>query len=334
MYAAVVSSFGSPPSRQSFALPAASDGQVLVDVLASAIHPRVRSQADGSHYTSTEELPLIPGIDGVCRTPDGKLRYFILPDTSLGAMAEQTLIDPRRSVELPDDIDPIIVAAAMNPAMSSWIALTHRVDFAPGMRVLIMGATGNAGRMAIQIAKRLGASHVTAAGRNPHKLATLAALGADAIIDLAQEPAAQRELAAAGANLDVVVDYLWGEPTAAALYSIVPGREDDDRHLTWIQVGSVAGVASPIPSAALRATKLSIVGSGQGSVSPREILSELPALAREIVTGRYEIAARAVPLEHVTEAWSEAAATDDRLVIIPNATTELQPGKQILRRTP
>ncbi len=106
----------------------------VIDVIAAGLHPRVRSQADGSHYTSTDELPLVPGIDGVGRGADGLLRYFILPDARVGAMAEQTVIDTRRSIVLPEDSDPIAVAAAMNPAMSSWVALRQRVQFQAGHR--------------------------------------------------------------------------------------------------------------------------------------------------------------------------------------------------------
>lgn len=318
MYAAVVTAFDTPPVYEEFPTPEPGDGEALVTVVASAIAPRVLSQADGSHYTSTDALPLIPGVDGVARDADGTLRYFILPDTNLGAMAEQTLIDPRRSVALPGGVDPVVIAAAMNPAMSSWIALRRRIDFVPGSRVLVMGATGNAGRMAIQIAKRLGASHVTAAGRRAEALAPLTALGADALVDLGQDAdAVARDLAEAGRNVDVVIDYLWGAPTAAALYAIVPARDDDSQLLTWIQIGSVAGRECAIPSAALRATKLQIVGSGQGSVSTRDILEELPGLATEVTTGGYEIDARAVPLKNVTEAWAEATTTRERLVIVP-----------------
>jgi NADPH:quinone reductase-like Zn-dependent oxidoreductase len=150
MHAAVVDSFDRPPAYREYGDPLPSEGSVLVDVLASALHPRVRSQAAGSHYASTDELPLIPGIDGVGRGPDGVLRYFLLPDTTLGAMAERTLIDPRRSIVLPDDVDPVRIAAAMNPAMSSWVALRRRIEFEKGQRVLVLGATGNAGRMAVR----------------------------------------------------------------------------------------------------------------------------------------------------------------------------------------
>lgn len=291
-------------------------------MLASAIHPRVRSQASGSHYTSTDELPLVPGVDGVGRTASGELRYFVL-DSTLGAMAEQTLIDPRYSVALPETIDgvpvdPVRVAAAMNPAMSSWVALRRRIDFAPGSRVLVMGATGAAGRLAVQIAKHLGASHVTAAGRNPDVLAELPALGADVLIDLTRgADAVAADLAAAGADVDVVIDYLWGRPTHDALYAIVPARADDSQPLSWIEVGSVAGPDASIPAAALRACNLRLIGSGQGSVSPREILGELGELTAQIMTGGYDIRFRAVPLAEVTAAWAESAQTSDRLVITP-----------------
>ena len=308
MKAAVVSAFGSPPRYQEFTVPVpAGDDEILVNVLAAGLHPRVRSQANGSHYTSTGELPLVPGVDGVGRGPDGQLRYFILPDTTMGSMAEQTVIDARRSVVLPDSTDPIAVAAAMNPAMSSWVALRQRTRFQAGQDVLVLGATGNAGRMAIQVARHLGAGQVIAAGRGADRLASLPALGADAAVPL--------EDCKAAADGDVVIDYLWGEPAVAAMTAIVTGRADRGRPLTWIQIGAVAGATAAIPSAALRAARLDIVGSGQGSVSVREYLAELPALAEEISAGTFDVDASAVPLADVEQAWT--AGTKQRVVLVP-----------------
>jgi NADPH:quinone reductase-like Zn-dependent oxidoreductase len=309
MKAAVVSSFGSPPRYQDFPVPAPTgdDDEMLVDVLAAGLHPRVRSQANGSHYTSTGELPLVPGVDGVGRGPDGQLRYFILPDTTMGSMAEQTVIDTRRSVVLPDSTDPVAVAAAMNPAMSSWVALRQRTRFQAGQDVLVLGGTGNAGRMAIQVAKHLGAGQVIAAGRGADRLASLPALGADAAVPL--------EDCKAAADVDVVIDYLWGEPAVAAMTAIVTSRADRGRPLTWIQIGAVAGATAAIPSAALRAARLDIVGSGQGSVSVREYLAELPALAEEISAGTFDVDASAVPLADVEQAWT--AGTKQRVVLVP-----------------
>ncbi len=318
MRAAVVSSFGTAPRYEDFPSPAPGGaGEVVLDVLAAGLHPRVRSQADGSHYTSTGELPLVPGIDGVGRDPDGKLRYFILPGTTMGAMAEQTVVDTRRSVVLPGGTDPVTVAAAMNPAMSSWVGLRQRVAFQPGMNVLILGATGNAGQLAVQVAKLLGAGQVVAAGRDAGKLPGLTALGATETVVLDGSPDAASRLGQAGRDADVVIDYLWGQPAADALYAIIPARADDGQQLTWLQIGSVAGATSPIPSAALRAVRLQIVGSGQGSVSPRAILAELPALAQEITRGTFQVNARAVPLADVEQAWADAPASSQRIVLVP-----------------
>ena len=319
MHAAVVTTFGSAPRYQEFPTPVPASGEeMLVDVLAAGLHPRVRSQADGSHYTSTDELPLVPGIDGVGRGPDGRLRYFILPDTTMGAMAEQTVIDIRRSVVLADTIDPVAVAAAMNPAMSSWVALRHRGQFQAGQDVLVLGATGNAGRMAVQIAKRFGAGQVIAAGRAADRLAALPALGATAtvLLDGDAEGSAGR-LGQSAPDVDVVIDYLWGEPAAAAIIALLTDRADRHKPLTWIQIGSVAGPTAPIPSAALRAARLQIVGSGQGSVSAREYLAELPALAEQIAVGTFDIDARAMPLSDVGQAWTAAADARKRIVLIP-----------------
>src|SRR5271154_6664684 len=166
MKAAVVTAFGAAPRYEDFPAPApGGPDEILVDVLAAGRPPRVRSQADGSHYTSTGELPLVPGIDGVGRGADGLLRYFVLSDARVGGMAEQTVIDVRRSIVLPADSDPIAVAAAMNPAISSWVALRQRVQFQAGQNVLVLGATGNAGQLAVQIAKLFGANQIIAAGR-------------------------------------------------------------------------------------------------------------------------------------------------------------------------
>jgi NADPH:quinone reductase-like Zn-dependent oxidoreductase len=318
MKAAVVSSFGTAPRYEDFPAPAlgAAD-EIVVDVLAAGLHPRVRSQADGSHYTSTGELPLVPGIDGVGRGPDGKLRYFILPDTAMGAMAEQTVIDARRSIALPDGTDPVAVAAAMNPGMSSWVGLRQRVDFQTGQKVLVLGATGNAGQMAVQVARLFGASRVIAAGRDAGKLPALTALGATETVALDGSPDAADRLGHAARDADVVIDYLWGQPAADALRAIIPARADDGQQLTWLQIGSVAGAESPVPSAALRAARLQIVGSGQGSVSTRAILAELPALADVIAQGAFQVNARAVPLAGVEQAWADAATSSQRIVLIP-----------------
>jgi NADPH:quinone reductase-like Zn-dependent oxidoreductase len=320
MHAAVVTSFDSAPSYQEFDSPEPSGAhEELIDVVAAGLHPRVRSQASGSHYTSTDELPLIPGIDGVGRRADGSLVYFILPDTAYGSMAEQTVIDTRRGIPLPVDADPILLAAAMNPAMSSWIALKKRISFTPGQSVLILGATGSAGRLAIQVARHLGAGRVIAAGRGHDRLAALASLGADATIEIEGDPTVSAaEFALKGAEVDVVLDFLWGAPAESAIMPLVTGRADRSRLLSWIQIGSVAGANISLPSAVLRQANIHFLGSGQGSASAAGILEVLPSLAFEIDRGTFSIDAVALPLSEVERLWNATPArSTERIVLTP-----------------
>jgi NADPH:quinone reductase-like Zn-dependent oxidoreductase len=318
MRAAVVTSFDTPPTCQEFPTPRPrTSDQVLVDVIAVGLHPRVRSQAAGIHYTSTDELPLVPGIDGVGRTPDGTLRYFVLLDTTMGALAEKTVIDLRRSIVLPAGADPVLIAAAMNPAMSSWLALTRRIKFRPGQSIVVLGATGNAGQMAVQIAKHLGAARVVGTGRDAGRLATLPGLGVDETVALGGDPFEVGEhLGKAALGADVVLDYVWGQPTADAMKAIITSRADRDQPLTWIEVGSMGGLTAAIPSAALRSANLQIIGSGQGSVPNRDLLAELPELAAQIAKGTFRVDAKAVPLADIDSAWKDTAA-GRRIVITP-----------------
>jgi len=308
--AAVVADFANPPRYEEFPDPVArKEDEVVVEVLAAALHPRVRSQAGGCHYTSTGELPLIPGVDAVVRDPKGKLRYAVLDDTTLGTMAERTVIELDRSVVLSDKIDPVVVAAAMNPAMSSWVALRRRIDFGRKQRVLILGSTGNAGRMAIQVAKRLGASEVFAAGRDRTKLAELPALGADRILTL-------DELSHA-ADVDVVIDYLWGEPTGRAMVALLTNRTDRSKPLTWLEIGAIVGPEAAIPAAALRSARLQIVGSGIGSVPGRDFVKEARKLVKAVADAAFDVRPKSVPLSTVEQVWTSTAYAGARIVLVP-----------------
>jgi NADPH:quinone reductase-like Zn-dependent oxidoreductase len=318
MNAAVVTSFAEPPHYQPFEVPVPSGDEVLADVLAVGLHPRVRSGAAGQHYTSSGTLPMIPGVDGVGRLPDGRLVYFAADDDVLGTMADKALVDPRRSVELPAGTDVAKVAAAMNPAMSSWVALRRRVPLQPGQSVLILGATGNAGAMAVQVARRLGAGRVVGAGRDPGRLRELIPAGADEVVALTDDAdATAKALAAAAAETDIVIDYLWGRPATQAIPALLTARSDRGRALDWIQIGSVAGPTIELPSAALRSANFRLQGSGQGSVSPRTYLAELPSLIEEITTGTIAVTANEVHLANVEAAWTSKEIPGERTVLVP-----------------
>ncbi len=215
MNAAVVEAFDRPPRYTTFADPVPSENELLVEVTAAALHPIVRALANGTHYGSTGQLNFVPGVDGVGRLPDGSRVYFGRTNDLYGTFAERSITQSWLTLPLPDSLDDVTAAAMMNPGMSSWAALTARAKFVAGESVLILGATGVAGHLAVQIARRLGATRVIAAGRNPEALQQAAALGADATISLEQDPDAlvadfRKHLSES--KIDVVLDYLWGAP--------------------------------------------------------------------------------------------------------------------------
>ncbi len=319
MNAAVVTSFDRPPRYQPFETPQpTTPDEMRVDVLAVGLHPRVRSGAAGAHYTSTGTLPMIPGIDGVGRRPDGTPIYFVADDHSAGTMADTAVVDPRRAIELPDDVDVATVAATMNPAMSAWVALRSRVPLAPGQSVLVLGATGNAGTMAVRIARHLGAGRVAGAGRDPDRLHALLRQGADEVVQLTDDAAATgRGLAAAAADVDIVLDYLWGVPAHDALMALLTARSDRSRALNWIQIGAMAGATIQLPSVALRSANLRLQGNGQGAVSTAAYLAELPALVDQISAGTIALTAVPKPLADVEAIWATTDPPGQRTVLVP-----------------
>src|SRR5271170_3796333 len=223
MNAAVVYAFNAPPRYTTFTDPVPAQGEKLVTVTAAGLHQIVKALANGTHYGSAGELPFIPGVDGVGRLEDGKRVFFGIARSPYGTFSERALASSWMSIELPEGLDDVTAAGIANPGMSSWVALTGRAKFTAGESVLILGATGVAGQLAVQIAKRLGARRVTAVGRNQAALKELRELGADRVIPLGQEhdalvSAFRDELAEHG--VDIVLDYLWGSPAEALLAAI------------------------------------------------------------------------------------------------------------------
>lgn len=310
MNAAVVQSFNVPPRYTTFTDPVAAEGERLVTVTAAGLHPIVKALAKGTHYGSSGELPFIAGVDGVGRLEDNTRVFFGISRSPFGTFAERALAADWMCLPLPDKIDDVTAAGIANPAMSSWAALTARAKFVAGESVLVLGATGIAGRLAVQIAKRLGARYVIAAGRNPRALETLKALGADVVISLEQDreslvSAFRNELANAG--VDIVLDYLWGQPAESVLQAISQkGLRKAGARIRFIQIGESAGKTISLPAATLRSSGLELLGSGFGSASLDQILRSLAEFFQVAAKEPFQFHAKAVPLRDVELLWDDS----------------------------
>ena len=312
MKAAIVHSFDQPPRYGEIEAPRVATGEVLVQVRAAALSQLVRAQASGKHYSSAKTLPAVPGVDGVGLMEDGSRVYFAFPRAPYGAMAETVAVDARYCVTVPEGIDDITAAAIANPGMSSWAALQERAYFQSGESVLINGAAGTSGRLAIQVAKHLGASRVVATARNPAVEAELRALGADDFIRLDQ-PAEQLTAALReeiqGRGIDVVLDYLWGLPASCILDAVVShGSGEAAPRLRFVNIGALAGATIAMGPGALRSSGLEMLGSGLGSVSNEGLVKVIGQLLRAIEPAGLQVDAEAVPLSDVESAWQRSAA--------------------------
>jgi NADPH:quinone reductase-like Zn-dependent oxidoreductase len=313
MRAAVLHALGQVPRYEEFPQPEPSDGEELIEVTAAPLNNIDRVRADGSHYSvrsgeyAAGGLPAVPGVIGAGRRPGGQRVLF---GSGHGTMAQYSTAPPEMTFPVPDGLDDAVAAAAWNPGLSAWLALGWRCPLQPGQAVLVLGATGVTGKLAVQAARHFGAARVVAAGRNQQVLDALPELGADATIQLGQPDDALAAAFAAQAGdhgYDVVVDYLWGHPTEVFLTSI----EHDDAEIRsgrirLIQAGEMAGPALTLPAAVLRSSAgLEILGQGTGTMPPIDVIT---GMLRELLdllrAGKIRVDIERAPLSAVGEVWT------------------------------
>jgi NADPH:quinone reductase-like Zn-dependent oxidoreductase len=322
MQAAVLEELGSVPRFGSFREPTVEPGETLVHVSAAAIKPVDRAIASGAHFASPRQLPVVPGLDGVGRLGDGSRVYFSAFRPPFGAMAQRAAAS--WYVGVPEGLDDALAAAIVNPGLAAWLPLVWRGALRAGETVLVMGATGSAGRIAVAAARLLGAGRMVAAGRRQD---VLASLQADATIDLKLQGDDLKEAirtAAGDSGYELVIDYVWGPATEAliaALCSDVQARRKaGDAGVRIVNVGEMGGRSISLPAAALRNAPLQILGSGPSNFPPqdrmRAIIAEILSHAAE---GALALPIRTVPLSAVSEAWGAASAAQERLVLVPSA---------------
>ncbi len=317
MKAAVVLKAGQMPVYADIPEPQPSAGESRITVSAAAISQVAKSRASGKHYSSSGQFPFVVGIDGVGRLDDGRRVYFALPNAPHGTMAERTVVPSSHCLALPDDLDDITAAAIANPGMSSWAAYVERAKLMAGETVLVNGATGTAGRLAVQIAKQLGAKKVIATGRNVAALDSVAALGADVTIPLVEDDAAQEDAFKAQftAGVDVVIDYLWGASAELLLISAAKAAPEATP-IRFVQVGSASGSDITLPSPVLRSSAITLMGSGIGSIPLDRLMASVGGLFHAARPAGLQIAAKPVPLSEVEQAWPEDDSTRRTVFIV------------------
>ncbi|RKF50743.1 zinc-binding alcohol dehydrogenase family protein [Paraburkholderia fungorum] len=318
MKAAVVKAAGEPPVYADFDRPDPRPGHRVVDVTASALSHVTRSKASGSHYSSKGTFPFVAGLDGAGRCEDGQRVYFFWPQAPFGAMAQQCLVSEANCVLLPDTVDDVTAAAIAIPGMSSWAALVERARFVAGETVLINGATGTSGRLAVQIAKHLGAGKIIATGRNAAVLASLKHAGADVAISLEQDADALSHAFASQFHegVDVVLDYVWG---ASALSLLIAAARTlaEDAPLRFVQIGAISGADLLLPAAVLRSAPISLLGSGIGSLPLPRVLHTMQQVFDATARAGLQIATEAVPLADLGAHWG-VPDSRQRTVFIPS----------------
>src|ERR1700756_3296339 len=321
MYAAVLHAIGSAPRCEEFSEPVVcdDDDEAIVHVHGASLKPIDKQLAGGMHYASRRELPCVCGSDGVGNLSDGQRVFFGGPRPPYGAMAERTVVPRALIFPAPENVNDETAAALPNPGVSAWLSLAYRAKLVPGENVIVLGATGVTGKLAVKIAKLLGASRVVAAGRNQQALSTLYDLGADATISLALPEAELSEtfLREAGqSGFQVVIDYVWGRPTEAFLAAITRREFAAIKSETrLVQVGESAAPAITLPAAVLRSTALTILGTA--GIPPRNVLLEaFQQVMAHAAKGELHIETERVPLADIEKAW-QRDQPGRRLVIIP-----------------
>jgi NADPH:quinone reductase-like Zn-dependent oxidoreductase len=315
--AAVLHEHGATPRFGDFAEPEPAPGSVAVEMAAAALHHLDLHKATGTFYTGPPPLPSVVGTDGVGRLDDGRRVYFDATVAPYGSMAERALASDEALFDVPDDIDDVLAAALGNTGLGAWLAVAWRSRLEPGETVLVLGATGAVGSVAVQAAKLLGAGRVVAAARASDRLQAQLGRGADAVVELGGDDPAGALRDAAGGEVHVTIDTLWGEPARAAIDIAARGA----RH---VQVGQIAGLDMSLPAPAVRSVSLDLCGFSIAH-PPIEIRREgYRRLAIHVARGDIAVDVERFPLEQVGEAWDRQreATGGAKFVLVPTLGKE------------
>ena len=310
MRAAVLREYGVPEAG-GFEEPSAGPDEAVVEVLAAGVNPVDMAICAGRFYAGKPPLPSVAGREGVAML-DGERVYFDAPVAPFGSMAERTLIDPRATYSVPEDVQDGVAVALGISGLAAWLALTWRAQLKQGEHVLVLAASGVLGQIAVQAAKLLGAGRVVAAARSQQGLERCLALGADASVRLGESSDLSAALSeAAEGRIDVVVDPLFGKPFVAAVNAASFGAR-------IVQLGAGAGAEATLASSAIRGKMLVIMGHTNFAAPPEVKRESYRRLAEAAAVGEIKVDVDPLELERVGEAWSRLeAGSHKKIVLVP-----------------
>jgi NADPH:quinone reductase-like Zn-dependent oxidoreductase len=310
MRAAVLHEHGEAPHCGEFPDPEPGPGEVVVEVEAAGLHHLDLHKASGTFYTGPPPLPSVVGTDGVGRA-GGRKVYFDVTVPPYGSMAQRCPVPADALIDVPEPLDPAIAAALGNSGLGGWLAVAWRSGLQAGETVLVLGATGAVGAIAVQAAKLLGAGRVIAAALADERLPRLRGADATVAIDEVDDVAAAIREAADG-GVDVTIDTLWGEPALAAMRAA-------NRFGRHVEVGQLAATEIELPAPLIRSLSLDVRGF---SVAHPPIELRRDAFARlceHVGSGAIVLDVERVPLADVHTAWERqrVAAGGPKLVLLP-----------------
>jgi NADPH2:quinone reductase len=315
MRAAVVSELGQPPSPGELPEPSAGDGEVVLEVLAAPLNPVDVAVSTGAFYGGHPELPYVPGAEVVGRVGgSGEVVWAFGAGFGLarnGGMAELAVVPEERLVPVPEGADPALAGALGIAGLAGWLPLAVRTPVRAGETVLVLGATGTVGIVAVQAARLLGAGRIVAAGRSEEGLARALELGADAMVRLGEGFRDDLREAVGGNGLTLIFDPVWGEPLVAALDVAAPRAR-------IVHLGQSAGPTASLASGTVRGKELDLHGHSNFAVPIDVLRREYDRLVRHAEAGEIRLDVERVPLEDVATAWERQQRGEHvKLVLVP-----------------
>lgn len=317
--AGIVDAPGETPHIGSVTLPRRAPGFTLLEVIAAPVNPLDLLIASGNFHSARHEEPYVPGSECVGTVLESDtfaagIRVYAECHASPsmpGALATYVIVPDGDVIALPEDVDAVSAAAIGNSGVAAYLPLIERAALTAGEVVLVLGATGAVGKLAIQIAKQHGASRVIGVARDR---AALDRTVADAVVDLRPDESAAelaQRIAAVSGTVDVVLDGLYGLPLEAALQ--VCGM-----YARVVNIGNLAGSTARVPAGLLRGKQISLSGFAGLHTPLSEKAAALSWLWSASARGNISVDVNTYPLRGLPAAWNDQASSPHaKCVILP-----------------